>query len=451
MTVDLGDHYVGYFSFTMGWVDMFIDAPVRLKVNFYETEAELDYSAPPRDDSISLSWIQEEIINIDYPGEYKMPRRYAARYIKIEVLASPKKLTLSGFKFTAVTSADESALDALDNEDKELVKIDEVASKTLKNCMHRVFEDGPKRDRRLWTGDLRLQALVNYHTFKNNALVRRCLYLFAAARRNGAGFLPGFLYEYPEYESGYWFLQDYALLFAAALCDYYRHTRDAFFFEELYPVAKSQLDAMHENLDEDGITKFAEGSDIFIDWCPGLSKITSMHGVYLYVLDAVADTLSLLGHGDEKIYRQRYKKGVEDAKAILFDSKMARFVNKKDSFQFSVHSCVWMILSGVVSGDEGKRMLLDSLESKESLKAVTPYMNHYLVEAMIKLGMKELAIKHIKDYWGGMIALGADTFYEVHIHDDPYFSPYKGNYPLNSMCHAWSCTPAYFIRSGMLE
>lgn len=36
-----------------------------------------------------------------------------------------------------------------------------------------------KRDRRLWLGDLRLQALANYATVTNNDLVKRCLYLFA--------------------------------------------------------------------------------------------------------------------------------------------------------------------------------------------------------------------------------------------------------------------------------
>ncbi|MBA0900693.1 sugar hydrolase, partial [Escherichia coli] len=42
--------------------------------------------------------------------------------------------------------------------DPQLKAIDDVAVRTLKNCMQEVFEDGPKRDRRLWLGDLRLQA-----------------------------------------------------------------------------------------------------------------------------------------------------------------------------------------------------------------------------------------------------------------------------------------------------
>ena len=49
--------------------------------------------------------------------------------------------------------------------------------------MQDVFEDGPKRDRRLWIGDLRLQARTNYATFKNYDLVKRCMYLFAGLTR----------------------------------------------------------------------------------------------------------------------------------------------------------------------------------------------------------------------------------------------------------------------------
>jgi len=49
--------------------------------------------------------------------------------------------------------------------------------------MQTVFEDGPKRDRRLLFGNLRFQAFTNYATFRNYDLVKRCLYLFAAFPR----------------------------------------------------------------------------------------------------------------------------------------------------------------------------------------------------------------------------------------------------------------------------
>ena len=51
--------------------------------------------------------------------------------------------------------------------------------KTLKGCKQDVFEDGPKRDCRIWLGDLRLQARANYYTFKNYDLTKCCMYIFA--------------------------------------------------------------------------------------------------------------------------------------------------------------------------------------------------------------------------------------------------------------------------------
>lgn len=72
-------------------------------------------------------------------------------------------------------------------------------------------------------------------------------------------------------------------------------------------------------------------------------------------------------------------------------------------------------------------------------------MHHYALEAMFKLSMTDEAVKYMKKIWGGMLERGADTFFEVFVPDDAEFSPY-GDRMMNSMCHAWSCTPSYFIR-----
>ena len=43
-----------------------------------------------------------------------------------------------------------------------------------------------------------------------------------------------------------------------------------------------------------------------------------------------------------------------------------------------------------------------------------------------------------------MVKKGADTFWEAYDPEDDMYSPY-GFTPLNSACHAWSCTPVWFI------
>ena len=71
-------------------------------------------------------------------------------------------------------------------------------------------------------------------------------------------------------------------------------------------------------------------------------------------------------------------------------------------------------------------------------------------ELKTKLGTKDMkamnrqAKELLVDYWGSMIRKGADTFWEVYDPKDDFKSPYNF-YPINSYCHAWSCTPVYFI------
>lgn len=444
LTVDLGNHYVGYLSFKMWFVDEYIDAPVTLRIRFFETEAEMNYDYSSYNGWLCESWIQEDTVKIDFPGIYSLPRRYAARYIRIEVIHTPKKLSLSDFIFEAVTSADVKRLISYESDDKELEAIDRVAVNTLKNCMQRVFEDGPKRDRRLWIGDLRLEALANYYTFRDTSLVKRCLYLFAASDRNSLGFLPGFVYENPVFKSGNWHIVDYSMMYVNSLCDYYRHIGDKETFDELYPLAVSIMESAHNCLDADGILTVPE-EDMFIDWCAGLKKVTAHFGVYLYTLDNIAGTLELMGSPDSEIYRERLKKGRDVARSLLYDKEKQAFTNERDEGQYSVHASAWMVLGGVVTGDCAKRVMLDVISSRDSVKPFTPYMHHYTVEALFKAGLVDEALQYIRRIWGGMVGLGADTFFEAFVPGDPSFSPYDDN-KVNSMCHAWSCTATYFLR-----
>lgn len=444
LTVDLGDHYVGYLSFKMWYVDEYIDAPVTLKIRFFETEAEMDYDYSDYSGWLCESWIQEDTVKIDFPGIYSLPRRYAARYVRFEVVHTPKKLSLSDFIFEAVTSADVSKLIPYDSDDKELKAIDRVAVNTLKNCMQRVFEDGPKRDRRLWIGDLRLEALANYYTFRDTSLVKRCLYLFAGAERNSLGFLPAYVYENPIFHPGSWHIVDYSMMYVNTLCDYYRHIGDVETFDELYPIVKSIMESAHSCIDADGILTVPE-EDMFIDWCKGLKKVAAHFGVYLYTLDNLATTLEIMESTDFKIYRERLERGRKAALDVLYNEDKRAFINERDEGQYSVHASAWMVLGGVVTGEDARHVMLDVTHSKDSVKPFTPYMHHYTVEALFKAGLTDEALSYIRRIWGGMVRLGADTFFEAFVPGDPSFSPYDDN-KVNSMCHAWSCTATYFLR-----
>lgn len=103
-----------------------------------------------------------------------------------------------------------------------------------------------------------------------------------------------------------------------------------------------------------------------------------------------------------------------------------------------------MILSETLSAKEGERALSAVLDDPTTCYPGSPYAYHYVIEAMIQCGMNDRAKELLKSYWGGMVEKGADTFWEVYDPNDDFKSPY-GFFPVNSYCHAWSCTPVYFI------
>jgi hypothetical protein len=211
--VDFGDHQVGYVTFRVRPVGSPPDAPLKLKLTIGEMPVEMGEPFENYDGWLSSAWLQEETIFVDVlPATIPLPRRYSFRYVKFEVLATSQKyqVMFEDIECRAVTSADLEAVEVLGHSDHMLQKIDEVSIKTLADCMQDVFEDGPKRDRRLWLGDLRLQALANYETFGTNELVKRCLYLFAGVP-NDQGKVSANVFIEPQLIADDTFLFDYSL------------------------------------------------------------------------------------------------------------------------------------------------------------------------------------------------------------------------------------------------
>ena len=80
----------------------------------------------------------------------------------------------------------------------------------------------------------------------------------------------------------------------------------------------------------------------------------------------------------------------------------------------------------------------------------TPYMYHHVAAAFFKAGLKDDGIELLKDYWGKMIKLGADTYWEAFEPENTNYSPY-GSPIVSSYCHAWGCTPAFLIKKYLLN
>ena len=374
-----------------------------------------------------------------------MPRRYAFRYLEILAIDTSQKFQV------VVEEAETTAVSAVSMEDvapltelpEDLQKIDRASLKTLQDCMQHVFEDGPKRDRRLWIGDLRLQAKANYATFKNFDLVRRCMYLFAGLTR-ADGKISACLFTEPVMQADDTFLWDYSLFFISILYDYYKETKDIKTVEELWPAAYCQIELALEDM-QDGVLRDDQPLTAFIDWKEGLNRQAAAQGVWIYCLRQGKELAKLLEKKEEEEYIQNLlDAALKDAVRAFWDEKQEVFVSGKER-QVSWISQAWMVLADVFDVEKSRKLMLCILDKKDAVGVLTPYAYHHVIEALLHVGEKEKALEMMRTYWGGMIELGADTFWEAFDPEDPLASPY-GNMQVNSFCHAWSCTPAWLLR-----
>ena len=451
LTLDFGRHLVGYFKFhtkTLGNRPQ--DAPVRIKFFFGELPAELNTPLDPWRGGLSRAWMQDEVVTVTQVDQWiEIPRRIAFRYLKIELMGASNDFdfAIDDVEFRAQSSAGE-VLTQLEPGCPDIVRdINNVGIETLRECMQTVYEDGPKRDRRLWIGDMYLESLANRYSFRNNQMTKHCLYLFAGLAADD-GIVISNCFEEPEPHAqlGSYCLT-YCLLWNSALLEYLKDTGDRETANDLFKVAKRQTEDAISYVDDRGIfDKDKRGGWVwlFFDWRDGLDVNTPMQGATIFALQQTYELAQMLGREQEvKEYPALIKKMTKAARKYLYNKQRGVMESGSDK-QVSILAQTWLIKSGVLNKKEGAKAIRTALATDGVYMPGTPYATHYLIDAMLLCDMRQEARDYLVDYWGGMVKKSADTFWEAYDPKDDYISPY-GFFPVNSACHAWSCTPVYFI------
>ena len=447
--VDMGEHMTGYFSLRVNHTGMPADAPIRLRITFAEVPAELNTPFDPYPGGLSRAWLQDETVTVmRLPATVRIERRVACRYVMIEVLAqSSFDFRVEDITLEAVTSASGEAPALAEGTDPMIRRIYDTGLKTLSECMQTVYEDGPKRDQRLWIGDLYLESLANTCSFGNHALTRRCLYLLAALADED-GWLHATVYEYPQPEPQYnQHTMDYSLLYGVALLEYLMTTGDMTTARELWPVVARQIEIACTYL-RDYLYDMQKQPQwwLVFDWKDDLDRHASVQGLMTFAVERGWELAQMVGRERDVRDWPDLVKRMRRASRRAFYYADAGVVVSGPQRQVSYLSQVWMILSGTLTPKEGARAMTAVLNDPTACRPGSPYAYHYVIEALIACGMRDEAREQLLEYWGGMVERGADTFWEVYDPMDDCKSPY-GFYPVNSYCHAWSCTPVYFINT----
>lgn len=199
------------------------------------------------------------------------------------------------------------------------------------------------------------------------------------------------------------------------------------------------------SISPDGRFTPPEGVWVFLDWQDGLDRTTGAHALIIFALKAVNRLASLLGY--PQMYTSLISRASQEVLST-FDTAKGVFLSGPQK-QVSWASQAWVALAEIAPAETARAALVKAYSDPEATKAMTPYLFHYVTEAFAVVGAKEEAMALLKSYWGGMVENGADAFWEAYDPGDSKFSPY-GDHLNNSYCHAWSCTPSYLLRSGLV-
>ncbi len=259
------------------------------------------------------------------------------------------------------------------------------------------------------------------------------------------GKIPANVFVRPKNVPDDTFLYDYSLFFISTLYDYLQVHPEKELLEDLYPICKKQMNISLESFNGEGKFLWDDSNPVFVDWSNEFNKETAGQAIVIYVLKQFIALANMTGDKEAAAYEGKLQLIESYAKEHLYDSQAGFFVSG-DTKEINIASQVWMVLAGVLSQEDNHSLMERTAKKLFPVTGIaTPYMYHHITEALFAAECREEAVKLMKTYWGGMIELGADTYWEAFDPNQPEYSPYDSTM-VNSYCHAWGCTPVYLLK-----
>ncbi|HEV8282916.1 MAG TPA: alpha-L-rhamnosidase C-terminal domain-containing protein [Chitinophagaceae bacterium] len=324
--------------------------------------------------------------------------------------------------------------------DEEINKIYDVAKYTFRLNTREFFIDGIKRDRWVWSGDAYQSYLMNYYLFFDKGTVARTLLAL-----RGKDPVTSHINTIMDY-TFYWFLGIY---------DYYLYTGDKNFIQQFYPRMQTLMEYCLGRRNKDGLLEGLPGDWIFIDWASGLSKKGEVSFEQLLLARSL-ETMTLCAEiADDKASATKFKQLANDFRKKLFDLYWSKekqalvhsHVNGKPTDNVTRYANMFAIFFNYFTEAQKQAVKKSVLLNDNIQKITTPYMRFYELEALCAMGEQHYVLKEMKNYWGGMLKLGATTFWEEY---DPskkgaeHFAMYGREFG-KSLCHAWGASPIYLL------
>lgn len=319
--------------------------------------------------------------------------------------------------------------------DEMLNEIWNVSVNTFHLNSREFYLDGIKRDRWVWSGDALQSYMVNKYLFFDEEIIRRTIIALRGK---------------DPVEQHINTILDYSFYWIISVYDYYEMSLDQDFVRFIYPRMKSLMDFCLSRLDENG---FAQGIDddwVFVDWSEidKTGAVCAEQILLLRCLEVMAKCSAFLGEMNTPYLNIAKELRLKIDRFFWNDDKGA-FIDSFESGKMNItrHANIFALLFGYAS-ERQKESIIKNVLLNDNVKPITtPYFKFYELEAMCEIGDIVYITEQIKKYWGGMLSMGATSFWEKYdpaLPKEKQFDMYGVKYD-KSLCHAWGASPIYLI------
>lgn len=321
-------------------------------------------------------------------------------------------------------------------------KLIQLCFRGLQANSHEKASDCPYYEQLMYTGDTRLQALIQYVTSDDDLLARRCIELFNWSRASGCDGLT--TARYPD-RSTQW-IPTFSLIWIWMVHDYFYWRDDPGFVEKQLTGTRSVLNAFASFLNPDHLLEHVPHW-VFVDWTPdwfegyppgaqdGISSLVNL--MYVHTLEKAAELESLIGSRHlAEAYREQKNRTSQSVLKTFWNHSKGIMADDMTHQHFSEHAQALTVLCPSFEKEIRQSALNGLSAQKPGLTKASIYFSFYVFEAL--LSMNETAdIRARLGDW-------------LHLSEQGFKAPPEEFGHSRSDCHAWGSHPLYHFHAGVL-
>ncbi len=408
--------------------------PLKLRLRFGESVGEAMSNIGGKQNATNEHSLRDFIIEVPWLGSIEVGET-GFRFLRVDVVEADEDAPIKSID-AAFVYRNIPYLGSFESNDKRLNDIWAIGAYTVHLNMQNYLWDGIKRDRLVWVGDMHPEVMTINTVFGNHEIVSKSLDL---ARDQ---------HPLPQWMNG---ISSYSMWWLLIHKNVYDYHGNLPYLKEQETYMIALLDQLSTFIDKDN--REVLNGHRFLDW-PTSEKPEAIHAglqaMMVMTFEAGAEMMTILGRNSLSVKYEKVAKQLKKHRPKDNTTKQA---------------VALMALADLQDAEKANKKVL----TKDGVQHMSTFYGYYILEAMAKANDYTGALRVIRDYWGGMLDLGATTFWEdfdvldvansgridelipstnFDIHGD--FGEYCYIGYRHSLCHGWASGPTAWMSQHIL-